>query len=92
MQLLKDAATRINLTLLAANSSSLPPASIKSFLKERHDIPGVVLANHASHFINKYDDVFNLICFVVLPADSLTSILYFIYDVILKYPTRHTVN
>jgi len=32
----------------------LPPASLQTFLKERRNISGLVIANHEKEFLNRY--------------------------------------
>jgi hypothetical protein len=35
------------------NTPGIPPSSLMSFLKERPSIPGVVIAEHNEHYLNK---------------------------------------
>ncbi|XP_060725814.1 nicastrin [Tachysurus vachellii] len=54
MSNIKSAASMLNLTLDEPNATqALPPSSFQRFLRVR-PIPGVVLADHQSSFINKY--------------------------------------
>ncbi|XP_033325186.1 nicastrin [Megalopta genalis] len=58
---------------------SIPPTSIQSFLKEKPDLPAVVISNHRAQFRNKYyngilDDAQNLY-FNKTDSDALTAAL-----------------
>ena len=52
--ILKSAGRSLQLKISDAAQQQLPPASLRTFLKERQDISGLVITNHEKEFINRY--------------------------------------
>jgi hypothetical protein len=45
--------SEVGLAFNLMKEQSLPPASLQTFLAASSDIPGVVLTDHGSHYLNK---------------------------------------
>jgi len=53
-KLLTATADRQQLSISDAASQPLPPASLQTFMKQRPDMPGLVITNHHRQFTNRY--------------------------------------
>lgn len=64
MQTFKNILIKDNFNIFESNSTSIPPASLHSFLKIDPKFPGVVLTGFQEQFKNKY--VYNFFFFALL--------------------------